>query len=343
MSARLSFQQFDFDRQNELRLEAGNSEFPFKNIGRPSTERLALRTSRGVHCACFEPLAVAQCFWMKLPAIQFYPADWRKDPAVQSLSYHHRGIWFEIICLMHESEQRGKLLLNGKKMPDEALARLLGLDKQILTTALTTFLELGVASLCSQTGALINRRMVRDEEIRKIRQNAGKLGGNPALLKQKSTTLLKQIPTPSASTSVATSSSNKDSPPISGEHAAFIKGWCENFKSRFQVDYKVDGGRDGKAVKELLSMNVLRIDLLEIAKKAWLSDSFNCRQAQTIHGYRNYFNQINLEVKNGKPNQNTFRHNPRNAGIVGDTATLANKTVETLKRREAQANETLPH
>ena len=74
---------------------------------------------------------------MKLPSFQFYPGDWRKDPGVQSLGYFEQGVWWEIIGLMHESDRRGVLLLNGKAMPDEALARLLGLDNQILTTTLT--------------------------------------------------------------------------------------------------------------------------------------------------------------------------------------------------------------
>lgn len=121
----------------------------------------------------------------KIPAFQFYPADWRKDPGVQALSYHDRGVWFEILCLMHESEQRGRLLLNGKPMPDEGLARLLGLDKQILTKTLSTLLQYGVASR-DASSALVCRRMIRDEELRKTRAEAGKMGGNPILLKQKS-------------------------------------------------------------------------------------------------------------------------------------------------------------
>jgi hypothetical protein len=141
----------------------------------------------------------------KLPAIQFYPGDWRKDPGVQSLSFHDRGVWFEILLLMHESAERGKLLLNGNKMPDDALARLLGLDKQNLTTTLTTLLDYGVASLCETTGAIICRRMIRDEDLRQVRKTAGKLGGNPLLLKQKPTTKVKQKPTPSTSSSTSTS------------------------------------------------------------------------------------------------------------------------------------------
>jgi hypothetical protein len=146
---------------------------------------------------------------MKLPAFQFYPADWRKDPGVQSLPYFERGIWFEILCLMHESEQRGKLILNGRPMPEEALSRLLGLDKQILTKTITTLLEYGVASRDGQ-GVLMNRRMVSDENLRKIRQESGKKGGNPVLVKQKPTKTkkrVKQKSTPSSSSSSSSSTS----------------------------------------------------------------------------------------------------------------------------------------
>lgn len=101
----------------------------------------------------------------KIPAFQFYPADWRKDPGVQALSFFDRGVWFEILCLMHESEQRGKLLLNGKPMPEEALARLLGLDKQALLKTLATLLDYGVARR-DDNGILFSKRMVEDEQER---------------------------------------------------------------------------------------------------------------------------------------------------------------------------------
>lgn len=146
----------------------------------------------------------------KLPSMQFYPADWRKDPNVQALGYFERGVWFEILCLMFESEQRGKLILNGRPMPDEALARLLGLDKQRMASTLTVFLEYGVASR-DENGALMNRRMVRDEEVRQVRAECGKMGGNPALLNQNATKPEKevnQISTPSSSSS--SSSSDKE-------------------------------------------------------------------------------------------------------------------------------------
>lgn len=138
---------------------------------------------------------------MKLPAFQFYPGDWRKDPGVQSLDYQSRGVWLEILCLMHESERRGVLLLNGKAMPESALARLLGIEPNLLNQILTTLDNHGVTSREAETGALMSRRMVRDESLRKIRQTCGKKGGNPVLLNQIPTTGDNQISTPSSSSS----------------------------------------------------------------------------------------------------------------------------------------------
>jgi hypothetical protein len=117
---------------------------------------------------------------------------------VQSLSYHDRGVWWEILCLMHESERRGVLILNGQAMGEDALARLLGLDKQNLTTTLTSLLTSGVASREQETGAIYSRRMVRDEKLRQIRTLSGSKGGNPVLLNQNTTTIDNQKTTPSA-------------------------------------------------------------------------------------------------------------------------------------------------
>lgn len=150
---------------------------------------------------------------MKLPSFQYYPGDWRKDPGVQSLSYHDRGVWWEIINIMFESEPRGMLTLNGKAMPDEAIARILGLDNQILTTTLTTLLTYGVASRDEVTGALCCRRIIRDENLRKTRANCGKLGGNPRLLNQIPTTKDKVFPTPSSSSSSSSSDIRREASP----------------------------------------------------------------------------------------------------------------------------------
>jgi hypothetical protein len=116
---------------------------------------------------------------MKLPAFQFYPGDWRKDPAVQSLDYTERGIWVELLCLMHESNQPGKLMIGGQPYPEDRLARLLGLSPEVMSKVISTLITLGVASRCPETGALTCLRMIRDRETIKKRADCGKLGGNP--------------------------------------------------------------------------------------------------------------------------------------------------------------------
>ena len=50
---------------------------------------------------------------MKLPAFQFYPGDWRKDPNLCRCSHAAKGVWIDMICLMHETEERGVLSTNG--------------------------------------------------------------------------------------------------------------------------------------------------------------------------------------------------------------------------------------
>lgn len=149
----------------------------------------------------------------KMPAFQFYPGDWRKDPGVQALDYETRGIWIEILCLMHESDERGVLLLNGRTMPVEALARLLGLTHPKLNKHLTKLLDHGVIRRRDRDGALYSKRMVADEHLLQVRREAGKLGGNPLLLNQKDNQTPNQKPTPSSSTSVSSSSSISTSIP----------------------------------------------------------------------------------------------------------------------------------
>jgi hypothetical protein len=146
----------------------------------------------------------------RMPAFQFYPADWRKDPGVQALGFHDRGVWFEILCLMHESSERGVLLLNGHPMPMQALANILGLDNQTLNQTVTNLTTYGVAKIRDGDGALFSKRMVADEKLCKVRREAGKKGGNPALLNQKDkqTDIQgdNQNPTPSVSISSSVNS-----------------------------------------------------------------------------------------------------------------------------------------
>jgi hypothetical protein len=276
----------------------------------------------------------------KLPAFQFYPADWRKDPGVQALGYFERGVWFEILCLMHESEQRGKLLLNGKPMPNEALARLLGLDKQILTKALSVLLDYGVASY-DQQNALISRRMVRDEQIRQIRTEAGKLGGNPNLVNQNPTKTKKEVnqnSTPSSSSSSSTTkekeSNSYELPKKAAKAAATPKQTDDEF---------LDELKDNSVYEQ--------INVIKEYGKAQVWCKTNNRQL-TKKFFVNWLNRIQtpMEIKNSEVAKNGIvqKHNgngyqdagTRNAQRINNTNALID---ELLKQGAEEQNLSSQH
>jgi hypothetical protein len=60
------------------------------------------------------------------PWMKFYPADWRADQALRVCSLAARGLWMEMLCVMHNAEQYGHLLLNGRPVTDAQLAMLAG-------------------------------------------------------------------------------------------------------------------------------------------------------------------------------------------------------------------------
>lgn len=175
---------------------------------------------------------------MKRPAFQFYPADWRKDAALQSCSLAARGLWIEAMCIAHECEPYGHLVVNGRAMTAAQLGRLVGLTERECARLLADLDDAGVLSRLAD-GTIFSRRMVRDERLRNVRAEAGRLGGNPSLLKHKVKATVgakvnhptKVEPTPSSSSSSSSSSSevksksNAAAPPRPVVAAAPLPAW----------------------------------------------------------------------------------------------------------------------
>jgi hypothetical protein len=116
----------------------------------------------------------------KLPSFQFYPGDWLKDPAVRSVSIAARGLWIDMLCLMHESPRRGYLQHEtGSPVNAEQLARMTGCSTVQVESLLSELDNVGVFS-SAERGVIYSRRMVRDEKKRLLCSEAGrKGGGNP--------------------------------------------------------------------------------------------------------------------------------------------------------------------
>lgn len=142
---------------------------------------------------------------MKRPSFQFYPGDWLHDAALRMVSIGARGLWIDMMCLMHQGSEYGKLKVNDKVILPANLARMVGATLPDIDDWLTELRDAGVFSV-DDDGCIYSRRMIRDEEIRKSRAEGGKKGGNPMLLaKSKGVSEVNLspnlVPTPSSSSS----------------------------------------------------------------------------------------------------------------------------------------------
>ena len=176
----------------------------------------------------------------KLPAIQFYPGDWKKSPDVQACSLAARGLWIEMLFIMHESTPRGFLELNGQPMTDAQLARLVSASVDEIALPLKELESAGVFSK-DDRGVIFCRRFSREEQIRKIRSEAGKLGaiygkdgGRPRKVENDQNGKKGKI-TPSSSSS---SSSDLKTPPTpKGGGGAIFDSEAKTKKPRRKKNY----------------------------------------------------------------------------------------------------------
>lgn len=123
---------------------------------------------------------------MKRPSFQFYPADWRQNGNLRRCSDAARGVWVDILCVLHDSDEYGII-----RWPLEDLARAAGVklkyveelvEKDVLKGADADFEgfiyiprhagqdgEPVTLIAKSQKNVWFSSRFVRDEWIRKRR------------------------------------------------------------------------------------------------------------------------------------------------------------------------------
>jgi uncharacterized phage protein (TIGR02220 family) len=126
---------------------------------------------------------------MKRPSFQFYPADWTGNSNLRRCTHTEKGIWLDVLCLMHDCEEYGVLRWSLKEIAQAvgcSLSALRGIaDKGVLKGAdkgstVSPFVYVPrsgrkdgdpVTLIAEQMGPLwYSSRMVRDEYVR---NNAG--------------------------------------------------------------------------------------------------------------------------------------------------------------------------
>lgn len=153
---------------------------------------------------------------VKRPSFQFYPSDWLHDLSLRVCSVGARGLWIDMLCLMHQGAPYGYLKVGGKVIHLASLASVIGAPSADVQGWLAELEEAGVFSR-DDDGCIYSRRMVRDELIREKRAAGGHLGGNPTL---KGSPVVAQMvnlqsnlePTPSSSSSSSSSTKETAAP-----------------------------------------------------------------------------------------------------------------------------------
>jgi len=111
----------------------------------------------------------------KLAWTKFYPSDHLNDMELSSVSLAAQGFWVRLWALMHKSEVKGYLQINGKAATPEQISRVTGVPVHEVKKYLK---ELGEAGVYSKTknGIIYCRRMVRDTGISQDAVKSGRRG-----------------------------------------------------------------------------------------------------------------------------------------------------------------------
>jgi len=163
------------------------------------------------------------------PWMKFYPQDWRADEKLRLCSLAARGLWMEMLAIMHRSERYGQLLIGGHVPTDAQLAVQVGALPDEVTALVAEISDAGVFSRAG-SGAIYSRRMTRDHRKAETARKNGKRGGNPTLSKQ-----------------------TNNSPSVNQE----VKGGVKPQKPETRdSDTKVSGSAAGDILKSLFDLGV---------------------------------------------------------------------------------------
>lgn len=131
---------------------------------------------------------------MKRPSFQFYPADWRNNAKLRRCSWEARGVWIELLGLLHDSDNYGVLAWPLKEIA-QALGAPVKALKELVDKGVLYGIEKGecepfvytprsgrkegepVALVPAQQGPVwFSPRMVRDEYVRTVRGESTRFG-----------------------------------------------------------------------------------------------------------------------------------------------------------------------
>lgn len=131
---------------------------------------------------------------MKRPAFQFYPGDWQRNANLRRCSPAARGVWVDVMCMLHDSDEYGVLrwplkdiaqaagasMAHVRELVEKAVLK--GSDKRVDEAYVYTPRSgrkdgEPVILIPTQAGPIwYSSRMVKDEYVRTIRGESSRFG-----------------------------------------------------------------------------------------------------------------------------------------------------------------------
>lgn len=151
-----------------------------------------------------------------MPYLPLYVQDFLTDEKLIECSAESTGVYIRLLCIMHKSQEYGKILLkqkdkqSGSKISDFAfkLSKQMPWEIETIQRALTELVTEGVVTIDGDT--LFQKRMVKDGNLSDTRANAGKKGGKKTQQERASSTSSMKFASDFAEAKIQANTENED-------------------------------------------------------------------------------------------------------------------------------------
>ncbi len=183
------------------------------------------------------------------PWFKFFVRDWQGNHSLRVVSLAARGLWLEMLAIMHEASPFGHLVLNDKPVPTETLALMVGSTRDEVEKLLA---ELNAASVfrVNRKGAIHSARMIKERVRSEKSRKGAEKQWSQARKKTKESTAPNGSPTAKKLEVRSQSPDSKEEPFGSSQASRLpaewglspeLLGWtAENFPAATQSEIKLE-------------------------------------------------------------------------------------------------------